>query len=83
VMDHRERVMAAIRHEPSDRIPVDAICIENADAVGGLLGIPAEAVHECGPNHHIKPDVPAANVVALFDAARACGGAALTKKEAK
>ena len=24
----------------------------------------------CGPDHHIKPDVPAANAVALFRAAR-------------
>ena len=24
----------------------------------------------CGPDHHIKPDVPAANVVALFETAR-------------
>jgi uroporphyrinogen decarboxylase len=43
-MNHRERELAAIRHEVPDRIPIDAICIENSDAVGQLLGIPAESV---------------------------------------
>jgi uroporphyrinogen decarboxylase len=36
-------------------------CIEALGAGGGYI---------CGPDHHIKPDVPAANAVALFDAAR-------------
>lgn len=36
-------------------------CIEALGADGGYI---------CGPDHHIKPDVPAANVVALFEAAR-------------
>lgn len=43
-MNHRERVLATIRHEVPDRIPIDAICIENTDTVGRLLGIPAESV---------------------------------------
>jgi uroporphyrinogen decarboxylase len=37
-------------------------CIEALGAGGGYI---------CGPDHHIKPDVPAANAVALFDAALA------------
>ncbi len=43
-MNHRERELAAIRHEVPDRIPIDAINIENTDAVARLLGIPAESV---------------------------------------
>jgi uroporphyrinogen-III decarboxylase len=37
-------------------------CIDLLGEGGGYI---------CGPDHHIKPDVPAANVVALFDTARA------------
>jgi len=37
-------------------------CIEALGAGGGYI---------CGPDHHIKPDVPPANTVALFDAATA------------
>jgi len=40
MMTHKERVMAAIRHEVPDRIPVDAICIENGDDVRNFLGMP-------------------------------------------
>ena len=36
-------------------------CIEALAEGGGYI---------CGPDHHIKPDVPHANTVALFDAAR-------------
>lgn len=36
-------------------------CIEILGRDGGYI---------CGPDHHIKPDVPPANAVALFDAAR-------------
>lgn len=35
-------------------------CIENLGAGGGYI---------CGPDHHLKPDVPGANAVALFAAA--------------
>ncbi len=34
----------------------------------------------CGPDHHIKPDVPAANVVALFDAVRTYARAGYTQQ---
>jgi uroporphyrinogen decarboxylase len=44
MMNHRERMLAAIRHEETDRVPVDAIGIENTDAVGRLLDIPAASV---------------------------------------
>lgn len=36
-------------------------CIDDLGEGGGYI---------CGPDHHIKPDVPPANTVALFDAAR-------------
>ncbi len=36
----------------------------------------------CGPDHHIKPDVPAANVLALFEAARQFHKAGYTRSEA-
>ena len=39
-------------------------CIEVLGRGGGYI---------CGPDHHIKPDVPAANTVALFEAARGGG----------
>lgn len=45
-MNHRERMLAAIRHEEPDRIPIDAIGVENADAVGRLLKIPTESVSD-------------------------------------
>lgn len=43
-MNHRERVLAAIRRQVPDHIPIDAIAIENKDAVGRLLGVPADFV---------------------------------------
>jgi len=43
-MNHKQRQLAAIRHETPDRIPVDAQAVENTDAVARLLGIPASAV---------------------------------------
>lgn len=45
-MTPRERTLAAIRHEIPDRIPVDAICIENGDAIAENLGISPESVLE-------------------------------------
>ena len=45
-----------------DEIRAETIrCIEALGEGGGYI---------CGPDHHIKPDVPAENAVALFDAAR-------------
>lgn len=41
-MNGRERILAAIRHEETDRIPVDAIAIETLPEVAAYLGI-AEA----------------------------------------
>jgi len=38
-MNHRERELATIRHELPDRIPVDAIAIENTATVAAYLGI--------------------------------------------
>ena len=43
-MNHRERELAAIRHEIPDRIPVDAIAVENTGAVAAQLGIPESEV---------------------------------------
>ncbi len=45
-------------------------CIEALGEGGGYI---------CGPDHHIKPDVPHANAVALFDAARAFRRAGYTR----
>lgn len=45
-MTHRERELATIRHQLPDRIPVDAICIENVPALAAQLGIPEAAVLE-------------------------------------
>jgi uroporphyrinogen decarboxylase len=47
MMNHRERELAAIRHEIPDRIPVDAIAIENAGAIAAHLGIRDEDVAPC------------------------------------
>lgn len=46
-------------------------CIELLGQGGGYI---------CGPDHHIKPDVPAGNVVALFDAARTYGKSGYTQE---
>jgi uroporphyrinogen decarboxylase len=35
-----------------------------------IAGLGESGGYICGPDHHIKPDVPAANAVALFDTAR-------------
>jgi len=43
-MTHRERTLAAIRHETTDRVPVDAICIETIPELAEHLGIAQEAV---------------------------------------
>jgi uroporphyrinogen decarboxylase len=43
-MNGRERELTAIRHETPDRIPVDAICIENRDALAAHLAIAPEEV---------------------------------------
>ena len=43
-MNHRERELAVIRHEIPDRIPVDAIAVENKAAVAEYLGIEEEDV---------------------------------------
>ena len=43
-MNHRERELAAIRHEIPDRIPTDAICIENIPSVARHMGITEENV---------------------------------------
>jgi uroporphyrinogen decarboxylase len=45
-MNHRERVLAAIRHEVPDRIPVDAIKIENTAEIAQWLGIGEESVYD-------------------------------------
>lgn len=44
MMNHKQRQLAAIRHEIPDRIPVDAQAVENLDAVARFLGIPESGV---------------------------------------
>ncbi|MBE7558861.1 hypothetical protein HS125_07890 [bacterium] len=46
-MNSRERQLAAIRHEIPDRIPVDAIAVENCEAIAAALGIDPTAVPVC------------------------------------
>ncbi len=43
-MTGRERQLAALRHEIADRIPLDAICVENAGEIAAALGLAPEAV---------------------------------------
>ena len=43
-MNHRERQLAAIRHQLPDRIPVDAQAVENTNEIAALLGIAPENV---------------------------------------
>jgi hypothetical protein len=43
-MTSRERQLAVIRHKTPDRIPLDAIAIENQAAIARLLGIRADEV---------------------------------------
>jgi hypothetical protein len=43
-MNHKQRQLAAIRHQRPDRIYVDAQAIENADAIGEVLGIPSAEI---------------------------------------
>jgi len=43
-MTSRERELAAIRHDLPDRIPVDAIAVENQDRIAELLEIELEEV---------------------------------------
>jgi uroporphyrinogen decarboxylase len=45
-MTPRERVLAAIRHELPDRIPVDAITVENVTDIAAYLGISPDTVIE-------------------------------------
>jgi uroporphyrinogen decarboxylase len=45
-MTHCERELAAIRRQPTDRVPVDAICIENVPQIAAHLGIPEGDVLE-------------------------------------
>jgi uroporphyrinogen decarboxylase len=45
-MNHRQRVLAAIHHEMPDRVPVDAIKIENTAAIASWLEIAEESVYE-------------------------------------
>ena len=42
----RDRQLAAIRHELTDRLSIDAICVENADAIAAYLSIAVEQVRD-------------------------------------
>lgn len=43
---HRERTLTAIRHDIPDRIPVDAICVENLPEIARFLSTDADSVLE-------------------------------------
>jgi hypothetical protein len=42
----RERQLAAVGHELTDRVSLDAIWIDNQDAIAAFLGIDAAQVYE-------------------------------------
>ena len=42
----RERQLAAIRHELTDRLSIDVICIDDVEPVAEYLGIPPDDVHD-------------------------------------
>ena len=60
LLRRRQHPAPALRHARARCATKCARCIEALGEGGGYI---------CGPDHHIKPDVPAANAVALFDAA--------------
>jgi len=45
-MKPKDRQLAAIRHEQTDRISIDAINVENAAAIAEYLGIPEASVYD-------------------------------------
>lgn len=45
-MTGKERQLATVRREPTDRISLDVICIENVPQVAELLGCPETEVHD-------------------------------------
>ena len=55
---------------------VEAVGVE-VERVIRILG--RDGGYICGPDHHIKPDVPPANAVALFDTAAAFRAASYTR----
>ena len=46
-MKPRDRQLATIRHEIPDRIPIDAIHVENTDVLAPYLGCSPDAILEC------------------------------------
>ncbi|MHB1001196.1 MAG: uroporphyrinogen decarboxylase family protein [Armatimonadota bacterium] len=67
-MNHRDRQLATIRHEPTDRISLDTICIETVPEIAEYLGINQSDVYErlgidgrvngLGPYSGPRPNVP-------------------------
>ena len=45
-MTGRERELAAIRREETDRLPIDVICIEPLEEIGAYLGVAPDAVYD-------------------------------------
>ena len=45
-MTPKQRQLATIRREPTDRISLDAICVENTQQIAELLGCPESEVHD-------------------------------------
>ena len=60
-MTPKERQLAAIRGELTDRISVDAIYIHNQPEIAKLIG--------ASSNQVLDEDVPAQNTIALFKSA--------------
>jgi uroporphyrinogen decarboxylase len=55
----------------TQRLPFITPAQVRGEVMQSILALGENGGYICGPDHHIKPDVPNANAVALFDAA--CG----------
>jgi len=64
-VNHKERQLAAIRHQIPDRVPVDAQAVENTDAIGKVLGIPSAEVLDALGVDGVNVGLPYAGDVAL------------------
>ena len=68
-MTPRERLMAAIGHQPVDRIPTDYQATGEATAKFQVLGVDGTG-YILAPCHSIQVITPVENVVAMYRAPR-------------
>jgi uroporphyrinogen decarboxylase len=62
----------------TQHIPFDTPERVRERTVAAIEALGAGGGYICGPDHHVKPDVPPANAVALFEAARSFRGEGYT-----